>query len=736
MAKLFNNTNDIILHNPAPFNEKISKDDKSWILIPAIAYKVLIPEAKERKLNLFQETILKLFKSGNKNINFLEDNLLLDRKLIEYIINEFHVSGYIDDNNLVTQKGTNVLADEDEDYKNIVGYIFYDVVSNKFWDAFVPDEDYKILENDGFGQEFRRFKYGDLGKPIKGKAVVVKEETEAEIREIDSLEIHEVCIKHKIRLSNMTKSNYNMKNYTFPKRIEKIKYLDEATPIYLATYMYYPKDLTKQSKWQVCHPFYGGTSNNLRLELDKLKETPQNENLKKCIDDLVFTSLNVTADERKNLRNEDDKRFYEALEKRLSKNIENYSSLTSILLEMNRNFEKIEKMKVNRGKRYDEIQEKLGENVVLAQESLEVALKILAGQYEGYYNDKLLSNNIYENSKKLGLLAKRCGFKEQFPDIFQKFFKLKKGNIKYALENAEMKALVALNLLISDGVNEHSFFNLAKQVPEAIDFLSDLLIRRNENNHNYSIEDNERDIKVIYLKVLYIISLLFEDLTFRYDGKISFYTFEECEEKEIQHIDMKVRMQADHEVESDIGKVIRDYPDIKKLLMNGKIRLIKRKGMCIVDFCKVFESLLNVIADRMLDKKAKDRVPFKPQESVAYIEKNIKKLGFNFNSAELPDSFKRVPTNKIKNGFESFEMGTLGSKTYTTLYSAIENDSELIEKIGYESPELINIIARIADIRHHHGSSIEFSDEFIEIYTEIAKAVKVILKNLSNKKLH
>ena len=485
MAKLFNNTNDIILHNPAPFNEKISKDDKSWILIPAIAYKVLIPEAKERKLNLFQETILKLFKSGNKNINFLEDNLLLDRKLIEYIINELHVSGYIDDNNLVTQEGTNVLADEDEDYKNIVGYIFYDVISNKFWDAFVPDEDYKILENDGFGQEFRRFKYGDLGKPIRGKAVVVKEETEAEIREIDSLEIHEVCIKHKIRLSNMTKANYNMKNYTFPKRIEKIKYLDEATPVYLATYMYYPKDLTKQSKWQVCHPFYGGTSNNLRLELDKLKETPQNENLKKCIDDLVFTSLNVTADERKNLRNEDDKRFYEALEKILSKNIENYSSLTSILLEMNRNFEKIEKMKVNRGKRYDEIQEKLGENVVLAQESLEVALKILAGQYEGYYNDKLLSNNIYENSKKLGLLAKRCGFKEQFPDIFQKFFKLKKGNIKYAIENAEMKALVALNLLISDGVNEHSFFNLAKQVPGTIDFLSDLLIRRNENNHNY-----------------------------------------------------------------------------------------------------------------------------------------------------------------------------------------------------------------------------------------------------------
>lgn len=740
MEKLFNSTNDIILHNPAPFNEKIAKNDKSWILIPAIAYKVLIPESKERELNLFQETILKLFKSGNKNIKFLEENLLLDEKLIKYIINELHESEYINDNNLVTPKGINALANDlavdDKNYKNIVGYIFYDVIGHRFWDAFVPDEEYTIVENDGFGKEFRKFKYGNVGKPITVKAVIVKEETESEIIKIDNLQIYEVCIKHKNRLNNLSAINHNIKNCQFPKRIEKIKYLDEVFAVYLATYMYYPKDLTKQSKWQVCHPFYGGTSNNLRLELDKLKESKSNKNLKICINDLVCTSLNITADERKNLSNEDDKRLYKELEKMLSPNIINYPSLITILLNINRNFEKIEKMKANRGKRYDEIQEKLGENVVLAQESLETALKILASQYEYYYNDKLISNNKYENSKKLSLLSKKCGFKEQFSNTFKKMFALGKKSIEYALTNTEMKGLVALNLLISDSVSEHPFFNLAKLVPGSIDFFNDLLIRRNENNHNYSIEDNERDIKIIYLKVLYVISLILKDLTFNYDGKLTFYTFKECDEKEIQYTDIKVRMQAEHEVENEIGSVIRDYPDIKKLLISSKIRLIKRKGMCIVDFCKVFESLLNFISYIVLEKKAKNNVPIKPKENVEYIEKNIKKFRLNFKSEQLPNSFKMVSTNKIRNGFEKFEKGTLGSKTYTILYSAIENDSKLIKKIGCENPELINLIAKIADIRQHHGSSIEFNDEFNEIYIQIAKSVKLILENLLNKELH
>lgn len=734
MVQLFNNSTDIILHEPAPFNEKIPISERRWILIPSIAYKVLIPEYKERKLNVFEETILKLFKSGNKDIKFLEDNLLINRKLIEYIINKLYKEKYIDKNNLVTEEGRNVLLDKNEDYKYIIGYIFFDVITNKFWDAFIPDVDYRIVENDGFGENFRRFKYGDLGNPTKVKATVVKSKNKVEIKNIDTLEIYEVCIKHKIRLSSINNINGN-KNYILPKRIEKIRYLGEANPVYLATYMYYSKDLIKQSKWQVCYPFYGGTAINLRLELDKLKEMSENKGLREYIDDLVSTSLNVSCNQLEGFINEDEKNIYENLKKILSSNINNYPKVSKILLDINKNFQIVDRIKVNRGKRYDEIQEKLGENVVLAQEALEAALKVLATQYEGYYNDKVISYNRNDNIDMLSSLARQCGFEELFPNTFKKMFNLGKRKIESALISNEFKSLIALNLFIAQSVNEHSFFNLGKYVPGAIDFFYDLLNRRNENNHKYSVEDNERDIKVIYLRVVYIISLLFDDLTFNYKGKISFYEFDECDEKEVEHVDIKIKMQAEHDVEKDVGQEVRKYCDVKKLLISSKIKLIKGKGMCIVDFCKVFESLLNTIAERMLEKKAKNKVQVKCDENVDYIEKNIKKLGFNFKSEKLPKSFKRVSTNRIKNNFESFERGTLGSKIYTILYSAIENDSELIKQIGYEDPDLINLIAKITQIRQHYGSGIEFQDEFNDIYKKVAKSVNIILKNLANKEL-
>ena len=86
MAKSYSNLT--LCQNPSPFDGKISEANKKWILLPAKTYKVLVPYPKDKELNFFQETILSLFKSGNKTVDYLSKKLLLKSELIEFIIKE------------------------------------------------------------------------------------------------------------------------------------------------------------------------------------------------------------------------------------------------------------------------------------------------------------------------------------------------------------------------------------------------------------------------------------------------------------------------------------------------------------------------------------------------------------------------------------------------------------------------------------------------------------------------
>lgn len=140
MDQLYNNTlgilNDfdsrtpIIYQNPCVKGVKISNDKKLWLLLPMIAYKVLVPYPKDKELNIFQETILKLFLSGNKSDEYIAEKLLLDKKLVNFIKEQLIESNLLTKEGLVTNKGKKLLDDTEGEYDLKIGYVFYDLVNS------------------------------------------------------------------------------------------------------------------------------------------------------------------------------------------------------------------------------------------------------------------------------------------------------------------------------------------------------------------------------------------------------------------------------------------------------------------------------------------------------------------------------------------------------------------------------------------------------------------------------
>ena len=67
MGQLFNSNTQVVHYEPSA--GKYVKTNK-WLLWPVIAYRVMIPYPTPKDLNLFQETILRLFELGinDKNV--------------------------------------------------------------------------------------------------------------------------------------------------------------------------------------------------------------------------------------------------------------------------------------------------------------------------------------------------------------------------------------------------------------------------------------------------------------------------------------------------------------------------------------------------------------------------------------------------------------------------------------------------------------------------------------------
>lgn len=731
----FDSRTPIIYQNPYVKGVKISNDKKLWLLLPMIAYKVLVPYPKDKELNIFQETILKLFLSGNKSDEYIAEKLLLDKKLVNFIKEQLIESNLLTKEGLVTNKGKKLLDDTEGDYDLKIGYVFYDLVNKNYNDTFVFDTELGFV-NSRFGENTRKFDYGSVGKPREAKAYVVKTSVVDYNTVPNNVDILNVCIRHNRRMTSLSRGGYYSSNdqERLPKNLEKVKFLGDILPVYVATYIYLPDDLQNRSYWQICHPFFGGTSIRLRENIEIISHNTENKHIKDELNRLIQDSLRVDIKEINLANKKNDKESSEFIINILSNNILEYPEIFNKLIRVKNILNQIQISNKNKGKNHEDIQKKLGDCLIYMHESIEETLYRLKCNYSDYFNDKVITNDMSKNSEILSLIAKEQGFEDN-SNIFRIIFNLKKGNIKFAAtgENKELKSILAVNLLIAKEFNDHPFKILGQRVPAAIRFLYDLLNRRNINKHTVYENDDIIQVENTFLRVLYILSILFENLHFNYNENVTFYR----EGFNSTDIESKLRIASEAIVEGELGLIIRDYDVINKTLIEAHIAMKSYNQDFIVHCSKCLENLFLLIDRSVININAKNIIPTSINEHLNYLQQELKNsdYSFNFNINDLDSSFTNVDPRKIKNTFTKLDQGVLSTRIYVMLYSGIVSYNKIIDEISKETPDIL-LLSDLINKNRGHGDTWTFNlDEAENIFFKLINNIKIILPILKNNKI-
>lgn len=109
-----------------------------WLLWPAVAWRVIGPRARERRLNLVQRAVLGLLVAGLRTADEIAERLCLHRELVALVIVELASVHALDATHRPTAAAERMLRDDDDDDdERVVARVFADPWEGEVWPRFI-----------------------------------------------------------------------------------------------------------------------------------------------------------------------------------------------------------------------------------------------------------------------------------------------------------------------------------------------------------------------------------------------------------------------------------------------------------------------------------------------------------------------------------------------------------------------------------------------------------------------
>lgn len=729
MGKLFNDRTEVLFQNPSfPKGYYENRKSEICLLLPMCAYKVLVPYPKDNSLNLFQETILKLFLGGNKSNEEIAEKLSLNVSLVEFIVKELINRELINNRRSLTYKGHALLNNDDDNYELKIGYVFYNYLTKTYMDAFISDEEFRsVAISTRRGNKIQFFVDESVSNPRPENAIIVHADNEENIIEPEPQDIIGVCKKSNRRKqmlipdemneTNSLTDKKNKQSSQLPKNIEKVSFLKEYRYVYVATYIALSSDdIINKSKIQMCYPFGVGFASNILETVLELSNNKINSDVKNAITNLGEKVYGMTEKEIENTKKEKEE-ITNTIRKILTGNIENYPHIYIMLQEVESNYVLIETLLTkNTGSNYKFIQNKINDYIT-GNYNLIAGILIEVAQKYNDYNGGMLTNRLNLNSITLSELARQMGFSDD-ENIFGKFFALKKGSINNACRESHVKALMAYNLIIANRTNGHPFYNLSKQVPQFITYLNKLTELRNEGKHGNALEYDFNTIKAYSKKNMYIASLLLDGLGFNNDER----NFDFNNDRLIDPNRIKVAKLAKIQVEKIYTPNAKKYGTVLEKLVSLQEEIILNGEEYPGRVSDVLEAIFkHICQNRIRDNALPGLKDFKDNNANAFYLQKMQEYGFDVKSIPYYDLAKLTKT------FKNYHNGTLGTLFYAWFFSEDMNDNTVLSKIALKAPYLVQVIGVVISTRGHSGKKDFKSEELDFLKKYVDEAINALI---------
>ena len=717
MGQLFNSNTQVVYYEPS--TAKYGKTNK-WILWPVIAYKVMVPYPRQKDLNLFQETILRLFELGINDTNIIAHRLSLNPDLVEFIVKQLRGLKLISELKL-TDAAKAILQDDDDIYQDRIGYVFYDCIGQFYWDFFAAELQLTDFDT---GYMNRVVRTGDIGNPIVFKALVVNPQDMCTINETpDNLKIMETIIRHKRRISRISKiegdDTYINKRLTGT--VERVRYLNSRLPVFIATRFTRPTLEENVVSWHICHPFGGGISNNLKEMVLRLNNDPAYSQLKFLCDSILKEVAEESIADIKNKREKGASAAEVALTRIFSERIYMYTYLLEASTSLITNFASIKE---------DSFQDLIGIKTKL-ERFADSAYKVLSEALYCLYStnrSKLNIGNLFPdttlNAQLMVGIAKNCGFNES--SQLYRFLAVKIGMIRYLDDAKQMQGLIAANLLIAMEMPDHPFYAISEVSKDFLLWLKGVREIRNIANHSDQEGINFKDVKSFLYSVLKAIYILLPDLTFNYRDN-----FNEI----AQDYFLGARLLAEQNIGNEFGELKQLSLHLNDLLIDAEYEAIvstKNKEdellpeSSILGLSKICEELLNLIYANVDHQNPP--ITATASSLTETLIRRIEILGFD----PIPafSSIRKINNNKVEYCLKDFSKSTLEPRLIC-LFGGYNKDN-LIKQIAQKEAGLVNFMVSMSNKRGHHGIKLS-PKEYMEHYHTVKELIKSIISILGEK---
>jgi hypothetical protein len=274
---------------------------RRFVLWPALMYRVVAPEVRERQVNVIQKAVLGMCRAGTTSAQRIGDRLRIHPDLAALVYVELQERGLLDRDGLPTQKGRDLFEEETlESHKLVTGHVFQDPWSGDLWPRFVERLDYVELQPNPSG--FPDLVLGSKGKPRRERAFMCLPVEMAFPPAPQPSEVLRATRRHRAALRGADSieavdgDDFRPRGGDVP--IERVSLVDDyPTPVFVTTFLYLPEAGDIAGEWHVCDPFGLGASPALRRGLSR--EMQSSTSLRGVLESMIGRSLDAQIDEQR-----------------------------------------------------------------------------------------------------------------------------------------------------------------------------------------------------------------------------------------------------------------------------------------------------------------------------------------------------------------------------------------------------------------------------------------------------
>lgn len=696
----------------------------------------------KKKLNLYQEIILELYKCGCGNIKDIEEVLKLnsfhseksnteDREsLIKYIIKELAKLGYIKDDK-ITQAGNNILEENLDDEK-LLGSVFYNPFTKKYINFLLINDLYKLegsernLDKIELIEDREKIEEINLGTPGKPKKIKVRflDRRDLQKKALDIEQFIEIIAKE-LRALNNKVENLNGDTYSEGQKKEFLKEkIEDLKKI--------RKFTEKMEKDAYVLISLDSEENKIRTSFEpelsdfKLKEELKNEPL---IANLINQNIDIENGTSEN-ENIEIRIKYNIKEEEIIKDSNNQLSKLPNLV---RNLSNLSGLKEDR--------ENYKINIKLIYESFGEILLYLLGDI----------NLVKIKNKRMELerILKNNNYSDELINTYLRF----DSGLNHIKDNKKLIDLICHLIIAEERKEDKKFQKYLKKNKNFLNFLKELIDKRNEFSHsedeNYDIIDSAENVEIEHYFELEARKKLYEFIeeifNFKFKDSINFTTIdEETENKIRKKSNKKINNEFSNVIISEVRNELLEtriffeyYKNFKnqiyKALFMNRVAILLEKNMKLVK--KNLSRILEIEDIKKYCKKD-DKLEkiYLDEVEANFLKANTENEWIRSKFSEIKDVY--ILVTKVEGASRNFSKGTLNNNAVTLL--ALKNKNSILEELINNCLDFFKLVFIVSNFRGHNGEfhfknenndreEIEEVEAFLKTVYEIEKKVLKII---------